>query len=238
MFSCAFALRLLKILMLQRRPFNRNEHIFRSPELENLLKDAIRFFNGTPVYALPPPETFIGSSVYAIYYTGTLDLYKRISQVNRLRYDLPIYVGKAIPTGSRRGKGGKEAASLYRRLSEHARSVAAAENLDASGFHCRFIIIPHDEDALISPIAAAIIKQYNPLWNSWVDGFGNHDPGGGRYHQARSQWDVIHCGRSWAENLKGVKGEHDPKTILKNIRDYVDLLTAGTLDGAGGPDDL
>lgn len=56
--------------MLSRRPFNREEHTFRSPELENLLKDAIRFFNGTPVYNLPPPEKFIGSGVYAIYYKG------------------------------------------------------------------------------------------------------------------------------------------------------------------------
>jgi hypothetical protein len=28
-----------------------------------------------------------------------------------------------------------------------------------------------------------------------VDGFGNHDPGKGRYKQARSDWDVIHPGR-------------------------------------------
>ena len=222
--------------MLVRRPFNRDEHIFRSPELENLLKDAIRFFNGTPVYNLPPPENFVDSGVYAIYYTGQFSLYEPISLVNRIRYDLPIYVGKAIPSGSRRGHGGKEAGNLYRRLSEHAMSIVAAENLDVSGFHCRFVIIPHDQDAIIPPIESAIIKQYNPLWNSWVDGFGNHDPGGGRYDQARSQWDVIHPGRSWAEKLKGVKGENDPETILTNIRDYVGLLTAGTLDRTGGPE--
>lgn len=216
--------------MLSRRPFNRDEHIFRSPELENMLKDAIRFFNGTPVYGLPAPENFLGSGVYAIYYTGTFDLYERISQVNRIRYDLPLYVGKAIPTGARRGKGGKEGASLFKRLSEHAKSIKAVDNLDLSGFHCRFIIVPHEEDALIPPIESALIKQYNPLWNSWVDGFGNHDPGGGRYDQARSQWDVIHRGRTWAEKLKGVKGENDPETILSNIREYVRLLNAGSLD--------
>lgn len=54
--------------MLSSRPFNRNEHVFRSPELENILKDAIRFFNGTPVYELPMSENFIGSGVYALYY--------------------------------------------------------------------------------------------------------------------------------------------------------------------------
>jgi hypothetical protein len=215
--------------VLSRRPFNREEHTFRSPELENLLKDAIRFFNGTPVYQLPPPEKFIGSGVYAIYYTGSLDLYSRISQVNRLSYDLPIYVGKAIPTGARRGKGGKEGPTLFKRLTEHAKSIEAVDNLDLSWFQCRFIIVPHEEEAIIPPIESAIIKQYNPLWNSWVDGFGNHDPGGGRYDQARSQWDVIHKGRKWAENLKGIKGENDPDTILQNIREYVELLNNGDL---------
>lgn len=216
--------------MLKQRPFNREEHIFRSPELENLLKDAIRFFNGTPVYEMPPPESFLGSGVYAIYYTGSFELYERISQVNRIKYDLPIYVGKAIPTGARRGKGGSEAATLFRRLSEHAKSIDVVNNLDLSHFHCRFIIIPHEEDALIAPIESAIIKQYNPLWNSWVDGFGNHDPGGGRYDQARSQWDVIHPGRVWAEKLKGVMGENNPKTIESHIREYVNLVDTGKLN--------
>lgn len=132
--------------------FNPEEHIFRSPELENMLKDAIRFFNGTPIYELPPPGSFLGSGIYAIYYTGTLDLYEPISRVNRLHYDLPIYVGKAIPTGARRGKGGKEGNSLFKRLSEHAKSIQTVDNLDLPEFHCRFVIIPHEEDALISPI--------------------------------------------------------------------------------------
>jgi hypothetical protein len=191
--------------MIAKQPFNREEHIFRSPELENLLKDAIRFFNGTPIYELPLPESFIGSGIYAIYYTGSFELYAPLTAVNRIRYDLPLYVGKAIPSGSRRGRGGKEGSSLCKRLGEHAKSI---------------------QDALIAPIESAIIKQYNPLWNACVDGFGNHDPGGGRYDQARSQWDVIHPGRKWAEKLKGVKGENDPNVILKNIQDYAEILKA------------
>ena len=148
------------------KPFDREEHLFRSPELADLLKNAIRFFNGTPVYELPPTQNFKGSGVYAIYYTGEFELYERISQVNRISYDLPIYVGKAIPSGARRGKGGKEGASLFKRISEHTQSIHATDNLEPSDFHCRFIIIPHEEEALIAPIESAIIKQYNPLWNS------------------------------------------------------------------------
>lgn len=215
--------------MFPNTPFNREEHIFRSPELANLLKDAIRFFNGTPIYELPPVKNFIGSGVYAIYYTGKLELYERLSQVNRTSYYLPIYVGKAIPSGARRGKASKEGASLFRRLAEHTQSIHAADNLDSSDFHCRFIIIPHEEDALIAPIESAIIKLYNPLWNSWVDGFGNHAPGSRRSDQARSQWDVIHPGRKWAEGLRGIKGENDAETIMQNIHAYIMALNIGGL---------
>lgn len=207
-----------------RRPFNRAEHIFQSPQLADLLKDAIRVFNGTPVYELPPPENFLGSGVYAIYYTGKHELYTAISEANRIRYDLPIYVGKAIPVGARRGQGGKEAASLFRRLNEHAKSIQAADNLDLADFHCRFIIVPHEEDALIPPIESAIIKEYNPLWNTWVDGFGNHDPGSGRYKQARSQWDTIHRGRKWADKLEGPDDESSPNVVKENILAYAKRL--------------
>ena len=57
---------------------------------------------------------------------------------------------------------------------------------------------------MIGSIEAALIKLNRPLWNSCVDGFGNHDPGSGRYEQARSDWDVIHTGRVWADRLNGV----------------------------------
>jgi len=36
-----------------------------------------------------------------------------------------------------------------------------------------------------------------------MDGFGNHDPGKGRYNQAQSEWDVLHPGRSWVKRLTG-----------------------------------
>lgn len=213
--------------MVLSRSFNHEEHLFRSPQLADLLKDAIRFFNGTPVYELPPPEKFIGSGVYAIYYTGDNELYTAISSRNRLAYNLPIYIGKAIPSGARRGQGGKEGRSLSKRLGEHAKSIQSVDGLSIKDFQCRFVIIPHEEEALIPPVESALIKEYNPLWNACVDGFGNHDPGGGRYNQARSQWDIIHRGRKWAEKLKGVKGENDPQVVLKNIEEFIKLLKNG-----------
>jgi len=44
--------------------------------------------------------------------------------------------------------------------------------------------------------------MFSPIWNRLIDGFGNHDPGSGRYRQQRSPWDVLHPGRGFAEKLQ------------------------------------
>ena len=43
-----------------------------------------------------------------------------------------------------------------------------------------------------------LIARFRPLWNIALDGFGNHDPGGGRYVGLRPLWDHLHPGRRWA----------------------------------------
>lgn len=50
--------------------FDRSKHVFYSLEFEELVKDTIRFFNGTPIQPLPPIEAFEGAGVYALYYIG------------------------------------------------------------------------------------------------------------------------------------------------------------------------
>jgi len=76
-------------------------------------------------------------------------------------------------------------------------------HLQVSDFRCRFMILSGIEADLIVPVEAELIRRYRPLWNTVVDGFGNHDPGKGRYNQARSEWDVLHPGRPWARKLTG-----------------------------------
>jgi Eco29kI restriction endonuclease len=71
-------------------------------------------------------------------------------------------------------------------------------------FMCRFVIFEDESSDMISTIEAALIKLSQPLWNVALDGFGNHDPGKGRYEQAKSDWDVIHPGRIWAKRCKGI----------------------------------
>ena len=78
-----------------------------------------------------------------------------------------------------------------------------SSNLEIDGFRCRFMILSGIESDLVVPVEAELIRRHAPLWNSVIDGFGNHDPGSGRYNQARSEWDVLHPGRHWAERLTG-----------------------------------
>jgi len=66
------------------------------------------------------------------------------------------------------------------------------------------MILEGQSSHLIGTVEAAIIRYYRPIWNTQIDGFGNHDPGSGRYNQAKSEWDVLHPGRPWAEKCVGV----------------------------------
>ena len=71
---------------------------------------------------------------------------------------------------------------------------------------------------MIGTVEAALIRQYHPVWNSCIDGFGNHDPGSGRYDQAKSDWDILHPGRRWADRLNGA---HPTKNdIVKKVKSF------------------
>ncbi|MEB3828202.1 Eco29kI family restriction endonuclease [Phormidium sp. CCY1219] len=185
--------------------FNPNRHIFRSPKFRSVVNDAIQFFCETPVYPLPPTNRFIGAGVYGLYYLGDCGLYARLADANKQALEQPIYIGKAVPPGWRTARTQEtQTTVLYRRLREHARSIEQVGNLQTEDFNCRFTILTHIETDLIGPVEAELIRRYQPLWNCVIDGFGNHDPGSGRYNQAPSEWDVLHPGRPWAERLTGV----------------------------------
>ena len=198
-----------------KQVFDRNEHVYRNNAFAELVKDAIRFFNGTPVHTLPPPNSFLGTGVYALYYTGQNPLYQRYAELNRLSYDYPIYIGKAVPRGWRQARASdnplNQSRELIGRLREHSRSIILGAELLLEDFMCRFVIFEDTGSDMISTVEAALIKINRPLWNSVVDGFGNHDPGSGRYEQAKSDWDVLHPGREWAERCNG---RHSSKATI------------------------
>jgi len=168
--------------------------------------------------ALPPSESFVGAGIYAIYYLGDFPLYKSISDRNRSGGPAQlIYIGKAVPAGYRKGVGfdSDPGDVLYRRLREHADTIRATSNLELEHFHCRYLVV---DDIWIPLGEALLIDSFSPLWNKVLDGFGNHDPGKGRYEQQRSSWDEIHPGRAWA-----LKCQPNNKTI-ENIKNEVSVF--------------
>lgn len=211
---------------MSKRKFDRNEHIYTNDAFAELVKDAVRFFNGTPVHELPLSERFLGAGMYALYYTGSNPLYAPLAKANRLSYDVPIYVGKAVPKGWRQGRTSDNAQTqsneLHSRIKEHTRNIQKGAGLEVDSFACRFVIFEKTGSDMIGTIEAALIKLFRPLWNTSVDGFGNHTPGAGRIEQAKSDWDVIHSGREFAEKCKGT-----PKTeatIRKHITAHFEKM--------------
>lgn len=180
------------------------KHVFRSQKFRSVVDEAIAFFLTTPPHRLPQREQFMGSGVYALYYVGNFGLYQPLAELNKKGPIQPIYVGKAVPPGWRTGRIRKsDTADLHGRLAEHAHSIQQTSNLDVAHFLCRFMILTDVEGDLVVPVEAELIRRYRPLWNMAIDGFGNHDPGAGRYNQAISEWDVLHPGRSWVQRMKG-----------------------------------
>ncbi|PPT05425.1 Plasmid encoded restriction endonuclease Per [Geitlerinema sp. FC II] len=193
-------------------------HIFNSQKLQSVLNDAACFFESTPVYKMPPSIRFDGAGVYGIYYTGNFNPYQKLAAYNKIHFQLPIYIGKSVPRGYRQGRvfeSTEGSRVLYVRLNEHARSLSQSSNLNISDFFYRFAILDGTTVSLIGALEATLIRKYKPLWNSYIDGFGNHDPGRGRYQQAKSEWDVLHPGREWAARLNG------ESTTLSSILDKV-----------------
>jgi hypothetical protein len=213
---------------MQEQVFDRRKHVYENDALVELVKDAVRFFNGTPVHRLPTPESFTGAGVYALYYTGQNPLYAKYAQLNRLSYSYPIYVGKAVPRGWRQSRASNtpraQSTELHSRLREHFRNIETGAGIEAPDFSCRFAIFEADGSDMISTIEASLIKLSRPLWNSVLDGFGNHTPGNGRFQQAKSDWDVIHPGREWADKCQGIP--NDRAKIIDAIDRHVPEIKA------------
>ncbi len=172
-----------------------------------------------PVVPMEELKTFTGAGIYAIYYTGDFPAYEAIVERNKEgRFLAPIYVGKAVPAGSR--KGGDLKANpgkvLFNRLKQHKRSLEEASNLDLKDFHCRYLLV---DDIWIPLGESLLITKFDPVWNKLVDGFGNHDPGKGRHAGLRPRWDVLHPGRPWADRCRDRDETEDQ--IITEVKDYL-----------------
>ena len=201
-------------------------HTYRNEAFKKLIDDACLFFARTPIHNLPPSFNFAGTGVYGIYYKGDFEHYSPLTKFNDAEFTHPIYIGKAVPKGWRQSRNSADSDTktneLSSRLRQHARSIDIVSNLNLSHFYCRFMILDSNSSDMIGTLEASLIKKYRPLWNSSLDGFGNHDPGSGRYEQAKSDWDVLHNGRLWAEKCKGK--HNDFEVILRNINSHFNQI--------------
>jgi hypothetical protein len=156
-----------------------------------------------PVEPLPPEKPFRGAGIYAIYYMGDFPAYKPIADKNKNnKFGCPIYIGKAVRKGARKGDFSLDASPgsvLYQRLRNHGKSIERTHNLKLKDFRCRYLTV---DDIWIPLGESLLIEMFAPLWNKIVDGFGNNDPGSGRYNQRVSSWDILHPGRTWGSKLK------------------------------------
>lgn len=158
----------------------------RSVELALLATDPV------PLTSVP---LVVGAGVYAIYYHGPHPLYQLISDQDGR---VPIYVGKAVPAGGRKGlvDESKDGTPLWDRLQEHKESLEQVHDLDESDFSVRYLVAV---DVFVPLAERVMIRQLRPVWNVVVDGFGNHDPGAPRRREGqRPPWDELHPGRWWS----------------------------------------
>lgn len=114
-----------------------------------------------------------------------------------------------------------DSTALSKRLQEHKASIDAVESLKIEDFTYRSLIV---DDIWISLGETLVIQRYQPLWNQVVDGFGNHDPGGGRYSGMCPAWDELHPGRVWAARCQAPKLTRNQ--ILESIDTYMNAMNA------------
>ena len=197
--------------------------VFHSPE--GLDQAFLDFFKRQSCYKLNQLVSkrsvlsqYIG--VYALYYHGGNPLYVCIAEANKRACCLPIYVGKAVPSGRRTGRQDAPGhmstkSNLYNRLNEHRRSIEQGNNLAVGAFSFRVAAMDFD---LVSWGESVSIRFFQPVWNQTIDGFGIHDPGSGRAQQRQSVWDILHPGRTFTGKLPNADTV-DEASILHEIED-------------------
>lgn len=178
-----------------------------------------------PLDAIPP---FEGAGIYVLYYRGPFPAYAPIAAANAEEARWPIYIGKAIPSGGRKGASLTASARgtpLYKRLAEHRDTIREVEQgsgtLAVADFQARYLTV---DDIWIPLGESLLIARFRPIWNRALDGFGNHDPGKGRYNGLRPLWDHLHPGRGWATRCAA-----RTETISEIEQRLADYLTAHPL---------
>ncbi|BCL76791.1 hypothetical protein JHS3_25270 [Jeongeupia sp. HS-3] len=153
-----------------------------------------------PLQELPPPESFAGAGVYALYYVGRHPAYAGLVDLDAgtggSKY--PVYIGKAVRENAKQGFNPRPTAKakIWDRLCQHAESIRAVEEKGTDpdfwlkDFRCRYLVI---NDAYIGLAESVLIATFRPAWNGM--GFGSKVVGGERMTGRPSLWDSLHPGR-------------------------------------------
>lgn len=189
----------------------------------NLGKSVAEALLARPAEALADLAPFEGAGIYVLYYRGDFPAYRALAEANAADARWPIYIGKAIPSGGRKGASLAASArgtSLYKRLDDHRGSILDVErasgSLKIADFQLRYLIV---DDIWIPLGESLLIAKFKPIWNVVLDGFGNHDPGRGRYNGLRPLWDHLHRGRDWADRC--MPREEVEADVFTRIEDYM-----------------
>lgn len=191
-------------------------------DYDNLARTCVQELERRDAVPLDFSKPFSGAGVYALYYKGKLDVYRPISLKDA---SWPIYVGKAVPKGGRKGARARSAPgasnSLFKRLGEHRESIDAAVNLKVEDFLCRYLAV---KELWITMAERLLIERYRPVWNVALEGFGLHNPGKGRHGGQLSWWDTLHPGRPWAKHLQQTRAQKEAEA---HVRDFLKLNRPG-----------
>jgi Eco29kI restriction endonuclease len=199
-----------------------NAPVFNPLDKKHLGESVVQALENEKPVSLANLAPFKGAGIYAIYYCGGFPLYLGIARRNDPEPKLPLYVGKAVVAGARKGLvgvDGIESQALFKRIVEHRDSIAATKDLAPKDFVCRYLAL---DDIWIGLGESLLIQAYAPLWNTVIDGFGNHPPGKGRSKMMRPAWDELHTGRKWAAALGASKLSRE--ALVQAVADYVEKL--------------
>jgi len=177
-----------------------------------LIKKSVKSFEKIP----PQPMALggvEGEGVFALYYTGEYPLYKGYKDANTSKLNAPIYISKG--------------ANIDEKIKEQYRNIAKVSNLNPEDFYTKVMPLSTDLPSITEEVEATLVDQYQPLWNTCLEGFGSHNPGRGRAKQAPSDWDVIHPGREWVSKLSGKA--NDRRKLGRKVQKHMKLVKEGVL---------
>jgi len=178
-----------------------NQPPFNPLDKHNLGESVGLALSRCPAVSMAKIPTFKGSGIYALYYSGDFAPYATLAALNQEDFTVPIYIGKAVPAGSRKGlnpKQSEQAAKLFTRLNNHARSIKHTQVLKVEDFTCRFLVV---EETWIGLCESLLIQTSVPLWNAKLDGFGRNPQGKNR-KDGLSPWHAYHSGRDFKSESK------------------------------------